>query len=406
MTHSVQGTRVVLYADRVLTPSEEIRDAAILIEDGKIAEIGTAGRVARPAGAVVQRVEAGTVCPGFIDTHTHGVRGIGFASASPDGLRAAARFLLTAGVTSFLPTIASAPPGDTLQAIGRLRDAMRGGTGGATILGIHLEGPFLSPERPGAMRHLRRPDRDELCRMLAAGEGSVRLMTVAPEVEGASALIEDLQAHGVSISLGHTNATYTETRQAIRRGVTGATHTFNAMSGLHHREPGAAGAVMESDSVHAEVIGDMVHVHPVMLSFLLHIKGLDRVHLVTDAVEAAGLEDGIHTIDGRAVVVRGGECRLPDGTLAGSTSLMNRDVRLCREALGLDLPEAIRLATSSPASSLECARGKGRLRPGSDADLIVINDEVDVLAAMVAGEWRYGEGLIREGVVRGGEPRG
>jgi N-acetylglucosamine-6-phosphate deacetylase len=248
-----------------------------------------------------------------------------------------------------------------------------------------LEGPFVSAERPGALavRALRAPDRAELARLLTAGGGTVRAIVIAPELPGALDLIGAAAGEGLVVAFGHTDATFAEVTAGIDRGTRVATHLFNAMRPLHHREPGPIGAALADPRVTAELIADGVHVHPAALRVAHAAKGAAGVALVTDAMQAAGLPDGDYALGDQAIAVTGGEARTANGALAGSTLTMDRAVRVCVDA-GIPLGDALRMASATPAAVLGEA---GVLAPGAPADLVVLDADLQAIATMVSGEW-------------------
>jgi len=306
----------------------------------------------------------------------------------PDGygLRELAARLPQTGTTAFLPTAISWPVERYQGFLGVLRESSK--VRGSQILGAHLEGPFLSPARKGAHHpdNLLSVDLGLLGGLLDSG--TVRVMTLAPELPGAERAARLLQESGVVASLGHTGATYEETLRAVDRGFSAATHLYNAMSPLCHRAPGAVGAVLADDRVRAGIIADGVHVHEGALRLAYKAKGAGGLALVTDAMAAAGMEDGGYELSGRKVRLEGGTVRLPDGTLAGSALTMDAAVRNAAAYLDIPLHEAVRMASRTPAEILGMP-GKGRIASGADADLVVLDREGFVQETIVAGETVY-----------------
>ena len=360
-----------------------LRRAAITIREGKIADV-----IDDPRSRDVpkdHRLISGFICPGFIDLQINGAFGI---DVGPDekGLRELTTRLPQTGTTAFLPTAISWPDEryeNFLNALGRASSAR-----GARILGAHIEGPFLSPERKGAHdpENLRPVDLGLLKDILGAGPVSV--MTVAPELEDAEKAAGLLHENGAVASIGHTNATYEEILHAIDAGFSKATHLYNAMSPFGHRAPGAIGAVLTDDRVRAGIIADGVHVHEGALRLAYREKGVEGLALVTDAMEAAGMEDGEYELSGRTVRLEGGFVRLPDGTLAGSSLTMDGAVRNAVEFLGIPLVEAVRMASETPAEILGMPE-KGRIVSGADADLVVMDQKGFVQETIVDGETVY-----------------
>jgi N-acetylglucosamine-6-phosphate deacetylase len=339
-------------------------------EQGRVAGIGLAG----PNGR-------GLAAPGFVDLQVNGFAGVDFLDADADGYRRAGDALLETGVTAYLPTFVTAPEERTLAALRELP----AGTDGPRILGAHLEGPFLSPGRlgvhPPASR--RDPDGELLERLLSAGP--VRLVTLAPELTGADALVEILLRHEIAVSCGHSDATADEANAAFDLGARTVTHLFNAMRPFHHRDPGLAGAALARDDVVVQIILDGTHVAPETAAIVWRAAA-GRVALVTDAMAGACLTDGSYRLGGIHVQITDGVARGPEGALAGSTLTMLEAVRALH-ALGASLADAISAATEVPARVLRNPIA-GRLAVGLPADIVVLSDELEVERVLVDGRDR------------------
>ncbi len=338
-----------------------------------------------------ETIDAGglTLLPGFIDIHVHGADGHETMDASPDGLRSMARFYARHGVTSFLATTWTEPRARIMAALETITEMQGPQPDGATILGAHLEGPYINVDRRGAQRaeDVRRAERDEALAFLDLGV--IRLTTVAPEFAENEWLIRECVKRGVTVSAGHTAATYDQVRDAVRLGVTQATHTYNAMTGLSHREPGTLGGVLTSPEINCELIADNIHVHPAAMQILFACKGVDRTILITDAVRPAGLPDGQYDIDARTVQVKEGAVRLLDGTLAGSTLTMNRALRNFMRATGQPLDVLWPTSSLNAARAIHVADRKGSLERGKDADFILVDDDLNVHLTVVEGRVVY-----------------
>lgn len=354
----------------------------LLIADAHIVED------AAPAAA---RLDAAgcVVLPGFIDLHIHGSAGHDTMDATAKCLPAISAFLARHGVTGFTPTTMTAPHPPTLAAVGNVTASLAQPMPGAAILGVHLEGPYISPRFPGAQEksNIRAANVDEFTQLLAAGP--IKLITLAPEEPGADALMDAALSAGVRVIIGHSAATYQQALAAFDRGVTQATHTFNAMTGLHHRQPGVVGAVLSDDRIFAQLIADTIHVHPAVMNVLARCKGPDRLLLITDAIRATGLADGEYELGGQPVFVGDSQCRLADGTLAGSILTMDAALRHFLTATGWSLEKAWPVTSRTPAAALGIAHEYGSTAPGYRADLVLLDDALDVVATVVGGRVVY-----------------
>lgn len=329
------------------------------------------------------------VLPGFIDVHVHGGAGYDTMDGTAEGLTAMARFFAQHGVTAFLATTMTAPHLDILRAVRAVGQWGQSLAGGARLLGLHVEGPYISLKFPGAQpaEYIRPPSLPEFAELLAAGP--VRMITLAPEVTGAAELLAMARQQGVVTVWGHTDATYEICVWAAQFGVTQATHTYNAMSGLHHRKPGVLGATLTIDSIYAQLIADNIHVHPAAMNVLARCKGVTRTVLISDAMRAAGLPEGDYELGGQPVTVKDGSCRLADGTLAGSILTMERALANFMAATGLTLAEAWPATSLTPAQSLGLDHEMGALKPGYRADVVLLDAELQVVATVVGGQVVY-----------------
>ena len=374
---------MLLTAGTVATGSELLRPGWIEVSGATITAIG-AGTPDRPADRDLGAV---TVIPGFVDTHVHGGGGASF-SGGADATATAVALHLRHGTTTLLASLVTESPADLLSQVTVLTDAVHAGL----IAGIHLEGPWLAVERCGAHDPalLRDPDPAELRQVLAAGDGTIRMVTLAPERAGALEAIATLVDANIVAAVGHTEATYRQTRAAVEAGATVATHLFNAMRPIHHREPGPVIALLEDPRVTVEVIADGVHVDPALYRHISHSVGNDRVALVTDAMAAAGMSDGAYRIGPLAVDVTDGVAHLAGTTtIAGSTATMDRLFRFAVEHSALSADDALLLAVRQ--TSINPARALGlpdpTLTAGAAADLVVIDANLEVAAVLRRGEW-------------------
>ena len=376
---------------------------AVLFQNGRVYERGRFaerdllvldGRIA-PADAPVppdcRRVDlAGKMLvPGFVDIHTHGGGGVDVNAADGEGFAQISRFFAAQGTTGWLSSILTDTEQATLRAIGQAKDAMAGPITGARLLGIHLEGPFLAPAYKGAMPEhlLRQGDADLFYKYQSAAEGAVKYITVAPEVPGAVDMIRAI-SRDVTVAIGHSGADYETAIAAIDAGAKAATHTFNAMGLFHQHRPAIMGAVLERDVV-CEAICDGRHLHPGTVRMLLSCKGWDKVAAVTDSIQAAGLPDGRYKLGINDVVVRDGDAVLADtGVRAGSTLTTGQALKNLVAFTGRSVEDVLPLLTENPAQLIGLAK-KGRIAPGMDADLAVLDGDLAVVATYVAGRQVY-----------------
>ncbi|HZD93323.1 MAG TPA: N-acetylglucosamine-6-phosphate deacetylase, partial [Candidatus Sulfotelmatobacter sp.] len=357
-------------------------------DDGTIAQVGSRTAMEMPAGARRLDFPDLVLAPGFIDIHIHG--GAGYDVMESDNTMLAAIEIQMArhGVTAYLPTTVTASEDRTLRALEHLGKASQRseGAGRARPLGIHLEGPFISHAKRGVHppANLIQPSPQALERFWEASEGTIRMMTIAPELPGAVETIRHAHTLGVHSSLGHSNATYQETRAAIAAGADHATHTFNAMRPLDHREPGIVGAVLEGDELTADLIADGIHVDRSMVKLFLRAKGDDRAILITDAISATGKPDGTYRLGDFEVEVKDGRCE-HDGKLAGSVLTLDRAVRNVMHFAHWRLERAVKLATLNPARLLGITGLRGTVAPGRRADLVALTPEGNVAHTIIAG---------------------
>ncbi len=384
---STTSTQILIHNAHIYGPARDWSPGWLLLKDEKISLIGAGTPPEFPQESLTRRIDAGgrTILPGFIDVHTHGSMGHEAMDASVDGMKTMAQFYAQHGVTAFLPTTWAA----TGEAIDRVINTVSGIMGpvanGATILGVHLEGPYLNPKHSGAqdVKLVRPADRNEAMKFLDSG--IVRLITVAPEFLENEWLIAECVRRGITVSLGHTAATYEEVKKAVQMGVTHDTHTYNAMVGLGHREPGTVGGVMTSPEILCELICDNIHVHPAAQKILIRAKTPAGVILVTDCTRGTGMPEGEYPIDNRTITIKNGIARLPDGTIAGSILTMERALKNAMAASGLSLGEAWPMTSLNPARNIGVSAQKGSIEVGKDADLVLLDEELVVHMTVANG---------------------
>lgn len=327
-----------------------------------------------------------TIAPGFVDIHIHGCAGADTCDGTREALHVMAKHLVQKGVTSFCPTTMTVSLDQLKSALMNVKDCMDNPPEGASICGVNMEGPYISAQRLGAQKeeYVRKPDWREFKRLYDECDHIIKLVDIAPECEGGRAFIEHTTTY-CRVSLAHTMAAYEQAKQAFGYGITHATHLFNAMEGLHHRRPGAVGAVMEDACVTAELICDGFHIHPVVLQIACKVLGENRTVIVSDSMRAAGLADGISELGGQTVRVQNGQARLLDGTLAGSATNMQDEVKnLIR--FGIPLRQVIKSATINPARVIGLDHKIGSIAVGKDADLVVLDEHYDIRMVFAKGQ--------------------
>lgn len=373
----------LIAAGAVVTPDGVLRPGWVDTQGNRILAVG-AGAPPRPAD---HDFADAVVVPGFVDIHVHGGGGASYTEPSADEIHRAATFHRSHGTTTTLASLVTAPPAPLLTQVRALAAASRAGV----IAGIHLEGPWLSAARCGAhdAGQLRDPDPAEIDALLDAADGAIRMVTVAPELPSGLSAIQRLVAAGVVVAVGHTDASYDQTRAAIEAGATVGTHVFNAMRPLHHRDPGPAMALLEDPRVTVELIADGVHVHDALLRHVVASAGADRVALITDAMAAAGLPDGSFRLGALDVEVQDAIARVRgQSTIAGSTAMMDTVFRAAMHDVACDaeLRAAAAMTATTPARALGLT-DVGRLVPGLAADLVVLGPDLHVAAVMADGEF-------------------
>ena len=344
-----------------------------------------------PEGAEVINAGGGYVSPGLIDVHCHGFMGWDASHGDPDELRRMSRRAARYGVTAWLPTTMTLDWPSLERCFAAIRGAqwesLSPDWGGARVLGCHAEGPFINPKKKGAQAaaNIQRPNAERL----RPWADVIRLMTLAPEMDGALECIRAAREMGITLSMGHTDATYEQAMAGIEAGVTHATHTFNAMPPLNHRQPGPVGAALGDERVYCELICDTFHVHPALFDLMARQVG-ERLVLITDSIPVAGLTDGPHEQLGVTVIVDGMKLRFPDGTIAGSALTLDAAVRNFARHTGLPLWRVVNMASLNPARSIGMDNRKGTLEIGRDADVLVTDGDFNVRATFVGGRQVFG----------------
>src|ERR1700752_1298678 len=379
---------LLIHNARLFTPNNAGLLGWLLVENGLVRALGFGNTPDFSQNASLQLMDAqgDNLLPGFIDLHVHGAMGHEAMDASSSGLEEMARFYATHGVTSFLATTWTASRPSIMKALQLVEEMQGQFQGGATLLGAHLEGPYLNPTRCGAqdVNFIRRAEKEEALEFLETGV--IRLLALAPEYDENLWLIEECVRRGITVSSAHTAANYEQMQKAVKHGITHLTHSYNAMQGLGHRELGTIGAAMTLPQINCELIADNIHVHPAAQRILVEVKGTSGVILITDAIRAAGLPDGEYMLDERSVHIQNGAVRLPDGTLAGSVLTMERALQNLCSATGRSLEEMWVTSSLNAARAIGVSSHKGSLEIGRDADLVLLDESFNVRLRFVKGE--------------------
>lgn len=379
--------KTIIKNGTAITSDGRIENACISIDDGIITEISTKQPGNYSTSAIID-AQGQYVVPGFIDIHFHGAMGKDAMDAEFTSLQVMSAFCAAHGVTSFYPTTWSAAREDILEAIKCVKENQHK-VKGAQILGVHVEGPYVDLKYRGAQlpSMIRKPDKEEYQTWFDSGV--VKIVTCAPEVEGCQEFIKESVANDVRIAVGHSQATYEQVIAAADLGVTQATHIFNGMVGLHHRDPGTVGGVLDDDRILAQVICDGVHLHPAVVRLVLRGKTRSGVVLITDAVRGAGLPDGDYENKGQRFSVRDGVARTPEGGLSGSTLTLDQAFRNFIKFTRCTLEDALTLVTLNPAREMNILDHKGKLAKGHDADIVLLNSGLEVEKTLVKGKIVY-----------------
>lgn len=356
--------------------------------DDKIRQIG--GYVA--GAEEIELPENAVVLPGFIDEHIHGAGGSDAMDGNTKDLAIIAETVAKEGTTTFLATTMTQSKENILKAMRAVKEYREAaGEQGARIAGVHLEGPFIAAAHKGAqpLEYVAAPDAKTFDEYNAACGNAIKIITLAPETDGALDFIRHIVAQGTVVSIGHTGAKYAEVKAAMEAGATNVTHTYNAQSPLHHREIGVVGSALLLEDLYCELICDTIHVSVPAMQLLVKNKRADKLALITDAMRAKGLADGVSELGGQTVYVKGGEARLADGTLAGSVLRMNRALQNMVEKVGVPLTQAVDYCTLNPARTLKMENEAGSIAEGKRADFAVLNDKFDVLYTVRDGKIIY-----------------
>jgi N-acetylglucosamine-6-phosphate deacetylase len=383
-------TTTLLHVGRAHTPAGELHDAGILVRDGVIEAVAPRHSLTLPEGGQEIVANDKIAAPGFVDVHIHGAAGHDVMEGTEKALSAIASSIGSHGTTSFVATTVTANPDvicKSSEGIARyIAVQHEKSIRGAEVLGVHFEGPFISPIRRGVHppEWLKLPSADLLEKFVEAAHGNALILTIAPELLGAMPCIDAARKSGMVVGIGHTDATYEQTRAAMARGAHHAIHTYNAMRPFSHRDAGVIGAVLTSPDITAELIADGVHVDETAMRLLLQAKGAGGVILISDGISATGMPDGNYQLGDFEVTVSGGVCRNSEGKLAGSTLTLDRALRNI-VGLGASLHDALQMLTLNPAKLLGIEHKKGVLRESADADIVLLNEGLEVTQVYARG---------------------
>ena len=370
--------------------SNDIKNGSIIINNGKISEINLDNNINSLNDSIIIDGKGLYISPGFIDTHIHGAGGYDTMDGTYEAINNISKTIAQYGVTSFTPTTMTVNKEEIKNALKAIHLAKQIKTEGASVLGVHLEGPFISPSAIGAQnpKFIVTPSVENFKSIVGEYEDIVNCVTLAPEISGAKELINYLNKKGITASIGHTKATYEEAMEGIKWGCTHSTHLFNAMSSFSHRSPGTVGAIFDSD-ITTETICDGIHIKYPSLRIAYKQKGLDKVLLITDAMMACSMKDGIYSLGKQEVKVENGAARLLDGTLAGSILTLNVAINNLHKNTNYLLSELVTMATLNPAKHCKIQHRKGLIKVGYDADLTLFDDNIDIKYTIIDGKIVY-----------------
>ncbi len=382
--------KIAIKVDELITPIEKLSKAYVLISSNRIDKIISWKNKVSEEYEIIDYSDY--ICaPGYIDIHTHGCYGYSAMDNKIESILEISKNLLKHGVTSFLPTTLSAPIDELSLILKNISLAMKKNSNGAEILGAYVEGPYISKEKAVAQNvmFIRKPKIEEFEELIKVSEKNIRVITIAPEIPGAIEFIKNVVKNGITVAAAHTNANYEEAIAGFNAGITLCSHFFNGMRNFHHRDPGIVGAALINPNVYCEIIVDMIHLHPCTIKLTLLAKSIDKVILITDSISATGLPNGYYELEGIRIIVKNGISRRIDtGDLAGSTLTMDKAVKNMVNKIGIDIKDAIKMATLNPAKVIN-DKERGIITPGAIANLVILDKELNVIATFVQGKKVY-----------------
>lgn len=372
---------------RLITPEQVLNGYCVVVNHGIITGIDLEKNINLESVDEIVDGLGNYLSPGFIDIHNHGNSGFDFMDATEKAIDEIGRYHLQNGVTSYLGTVLTQSYENMMKAVLNIANYDKK-ENISQILGAHLEGPFFSISKKGAQPEdfIKEPDLDFIKNILDISRNKLKMVSIAPEKNGASKLISKLKENNITVAMAHSNATYDETMNGIEHGATVATHLYNGMRSFNHREPGIIGASLDDERVFCEIIYDRIHIHDAAVKIALKLKGTDKTILVSDAMRAAGIEDGMYELGGQKVTVKEKAARLEDGSLAGSTLNLRDAVYNIVKYLNVPVCEAVKMASLSPAKAIGEDKNKGSIEIGKDADMIIFDDDINISAVIIAGK--------------------
>lgn len=375
--------RLIIKNGIIYTPYQIKKDFWIIIDEGKICDV-VPKRSKPPQGTSIIDAKGGIIAPGFIDIHIQGAGGYDVLDGTKSALKMISEVLPRFGTTSYLATTVFKD--NDISHIKNIVDFKN--LNGAELLGIHLEGPFVNPNKKGMIRTngIRNCSAKGLNHILKETKNRLKIMTIAPELDGALDLIKRLKAKGVIASFGHSDATYEQAQAGISAGIRHVTHICNAMRPIHHRDPGPLIALLMNEQISVQLIADGIHIHPAVLKFIVRVKGVDNILLITDGMSSLGMPDGRYMYDGWEYVSKAGICRYEDGTLIGTSLPLNKLLRRMFEFTGISVLEALKMVTSNPAKLLGISSVKGSIEKGKDADIVIMDKNFNVKSTIIKGK--------------------